>query len=638
ATGVVRATGESVQPYSGALEGFVEIHSLLVADGVLTVGGLFQRAFTGDAALIDARNVVQWDGQTWRALGGGVDYLVRALAPDGDGGVLVGGIFGFAGQPDGTRLDTPGLARWTGTQWVAASVPGEPGRVEALGRLGVETLVGGAFQLRTGSGATTVRSTNLAVRSAAGGFRPLSARTGRDGLSAFAAQTVAALGETGCGGVRWAGLPGAAGPLPAGPVRTWDGEAWTDGPPAVRDVVIASPFPNAPPNTYQLSTVEAVPGSCEAFVLGGRFAGVSVGDASVTSQGVVRFDGEAWQPLGRGVEGAVLAVAISANGRVVVGGQFSQVFQADGTPLAAQNVAEWTPGGGWASLGGGVTSSNPSSPGGVQDLLLEADGSIVAVGEFDTVLDSPTSSRPAGSVARWTGTAWETFGGPDVSPSLFYSVTSVERLGGDLVVGGDFYQVVQPGGGALDARGVAAWDGQAWRALAGLNGAVSDLDVEGSTLFAATGDAFEWDGSAWRSLGSESGGIRRLASTDQTLFLGGDFYTAGGIGSPGLAAFDLDGVVAAEPAPAATASDGLRVYPNPARTTATLAFRLDASGPARLALYDVLGRTVAVLAEGERAAGEHAVPVDTSRLPAGVYVARLDTGGSVRSQRFTVVR
>ena len=35
---------------------------------------------------------------------------------------------------------------------------------------------------------------------------------------------------------------------------------------------------------------------------------------------------------------------------------------------------------------------------------------------------------------------------------------------------------------------------------------------------------------------------------------------------------------------------------------------------------------------------EHAVAVDTSRLPAGVYVARLDVGGTVRTARVTVVR
>ncbi|HEX9950266.1 MAG TPA: T9SS type A sorting domain-containing protein [Rubricoccaceae bacterium] len=82
----------------------------------------------------------------------------------------------------------------------------------------------------------------------------------------------------------------------------------------------------------------------------------------------------------------------------------------------------------------------------------------------------------------------------------------------------------------------------------------------------------------------------------------------------------------------------MRAVPNPSRNATTLAFHLDAAGPVRLTLIDALGRTVAVLHDGELAAGEQTARVDTSRLPAGVYVARLDAGGRVETRRLTVVR
>ena len=48
----------------------------------------------------------------------------------------------------------------------------------------------------------------------------------------------------------------------------------------------------------------------------------------------------------------------------------------------------------------------------------------------------------------------------------------------------------------------------------------------------------------------------------------------------------------------------------------------------RLLLFDALGREVAVLADGARAAGEHTVTVDAARLVPGLYLARLDAAST----------
>jgi hypothetical protein len=78
--------------------------------------------------------------------------------------------------------------------------------------------------------------------------------------------------------------------------------------------------------------------------------------------------------------------------------------------------------------------------------------------------------------------------------------------------------------------------------------------------------------------------------------------------------------------------------PNPFSTSTTVRFALPDAGAVRVALYDVLGREVALLADGERAAGTHEITLDARGLATGVYVIRLDADGASLSQRVTVSR
>jgi hypothetical protein len=101
-------------------------------------------------------------------------------------------------------------------------------------------------------------------------------------------------------------------------------------------------------------------------------------------------------------------------------------------------------------------------------------------------------------------------------------------------------------------------------------------------------------------------------------------------------------------APSALALD--TPYPNPAAGAVTLAFALPEPGPARLAVYDVTGRRVAVVADGAHAAGRHLVVWDGragagAALPSGVYVVRLEVGdpaggagGRVLAHPLTILR
>lgn len=78
--------------------------------------------------------------------------------------------------------------------------------------------------------------------------------------------------------------------------------------------------------------------------------------------------------------------------------------------------------------------------------------------------------------------------------------------------------------------------------------------------------------------------------------------------------------------------------PNPFTRTATIRFRLPQAGPVRLAVFDLEGRQVSRLVDGERPAGEQAVTWEAGEVPSGVYYVRLEAGGRAVTKRLVRVR
>ena len=81
----------------------------------------------------------------------------------------------------------------------------------------------------------------------------------------------------------------------------------------------------------------------------------------------------------------------------------------------------------------------------------------------------------------------------------------------------------------------------------------------------------------------------------------------------------------------------LGTYLNPARTQATLRYAVPERQDVKIYLYDVLGRRVQTVVDGERE-GRHKQQLDTSRLASGVYFLRLRAEGATKTQKLTVVR
>lgn len=90
-----------------------------------------------------------------------------------------------------------------------------------------------------------------------------------------------------------------------------------------------------------------------------------------------------------------------------------------------------------------------------------------------------------------------------------------------------------------------------------------------------------------------------------------------------------------------TAAPGLTLdapAPHPARGRTSVSFTLTAPGAVQFVVLDLLGRTVATLVDGPRAAGAATVDVTTEALPAGVYLLRLTTAGGAVSRPLVVAR
>lgn len=82
-------------------------------------------------------------------------------------------------------------------------------------------------------------------------------------------------------------------------------------------------------------------------------------------------------------------------------------------------------------------------------------------------------------------------------------------------------------------------------------------------------------------------------------------------------------------------------YPNPFNPSTVIGFRVsgaDGGTPVRLAVYDVLGREVAVLVDGVMPAGAHQVAFDAGNLSSGIYLYRLETGGRTHTRRMILLK
>jgi uncharacterized protein (TIGR03790 family) len=79
-------------------------------------------------------------------------------------------------------------------------------------------------------------------------------------------------------------------------------------------------------------------------------------------------------------------------------------------------------------------------------------------------------------------------------------------------------------------------------------------------------------------------------------------------------------------------------YPNPFNPQTEISFRLPASSKANLTVYDVAGKEIAILVNGELAAGDHSVQFNAQSLSSGVYFYTLQTGNYSESKKMILMK
>lgn len=344
-SGLVRSTASP-----GTVETAVEF------EGALVAGGRFR-----SAGNVVANSVARWDGAQWNALGPQeTPGMTRADPSDPgtvyavavhQGSLFAAGDFQLAGGIAANRI-----ARWTGTAWQALQ-NGVDGTVWALASVGDDLYVAGDFV--TASGLTV----NRIARWDGDAWHPLSS-AGGVGLSARAVALlptpdglVVGGAFTSAGGVnvgriaRWNGVEWQAiGNLP-GPVNA-DGIVMLDGVLHVAHRTSTGGYSKQRISRWNDPIWVAVPGLSEPpGLVGGVYRiglheGVIVAAMAYTDavnepgflNGIGRWDGVGWSPVGGGGIDGSATLMKSIGGQLLVGTDSGEVV--GGVP--AWGLVQWT--------------------------------------------------------------------------------------------------------------------------------------------------------------------------------------------------------------------------------------------------------------------------------------------------------
>ena len=79
-------------------------------------------------------------------------------------------------------------------------------------------------------------------------------------------------------------------------------------------------------------------------------------------------------------------------------------------------------------------------------------------------------------------------------------------------------------------------------------------------------------------------------------------------------------------------------YPNPFNPTTNINFSIPKSGLVTMKVFDILGKEVATLVNGNFNAGSYTVDFNASNYSSGVYFYRLDVNGFTEVKRMMLVK
>jgi hypothetical protein len=79
-------------------------------------------------------------------------------------------------------------------------------------------------------------------------------------------------------------------------------------------------------------------------------------------------------------------------------------------------------------------------------------------------------------------------------------------------------------------------------------------------------------------------------------------------------------------------------FPNPFSTSTRIPLSVSRSQHVRIEVFDLLGRSISLVANETLAAGTHSFSVDADNWPAGTYLIRMSTSRGVQHQTMTLIR
>jgi hypothetical protein len=270
---------------------------------------------------------------------------------------------------------------------------------------------------------------------------------------------------------------------------------------------------------------------------------------------------------------------------------------------------------------------------------------------FSFISDGAEPEPTYRSAARVTGSgetsAWRFLQNTQFNSEYVFRMTAGFRVGGQMVITDGLFVLLhedddgKPGSVInLKAVPMSGLDQQAWNTVD-----VADWNyelVEGRDFHVVLAGDFDQNEIA---IGRDAG------ETDPAEFRATAFYLNANewvkIGETGLFGGENNLMIEAEYSKATSIDrEGLPLeftlynnYPNPFNPSTTLAFDLPESSVVTLTVYDMLGRRVASLKNGESmTAGSHQVTWDASMMGSGMYIVRISNGTNTRTQKVMLVK
>ena len=79
-------------------------------------------------------------------------------------------------------------------------------------------------------------------------------------------------------------------------------------------------------------------------------------------------------------------------------------------------------------------------------------------------------------------------------------------------------------------------------------------------------------------------------------------------------------------------------YPNPFNPTTTINYQLPENGFVTIKVYDMLGKEISTLVNGNKTAGYHNVTFDASRLTSGIYIYTITANNFIQSKKMLLMK